>query len=51
MASQKNIESLAEIKEKVEKAQAIFMVDYAGLTHIQLEEFRHELTKDRKSVV
>ena len=42
MPSSKNITSLADIKEKVEKAQAIFLVDYAGLTHIQLEEFRHE---------
>jgi large subunit ribosomal protein L10 len=50
MASQKNIESLAEIKEKVEKAQAIFMVDYAGLTHIQLEEFRHELTNAKAEI-
>lgn len=43
MASQKNINSLEEIKAKLEVAQAIFMVDYTGLTHIQLEEFRHEL--------
>lgn len=45
MPSSKNIQSLEEIKEKVEKAQAIFLVDYAGLTHIQLEEFRQELSK------
>ena len=43
MASQKNINSLEEIKAKLEVDQAIFMVDYTGLTHIQLEEFRHEL--------
>lgn len=43
MASQKNIQSLQEIKDKLETAQAVFLVDYTGLTHIQLEEFRHEL--------
>jgi large subunit ribosomal protein L10 len=43
MASQKNIQSLDEIKNKLENAQAVFLVDYTGLTHIQLEEFRHEL--------
>lgn len=43
MASQKNIQSLEEIKGKLEAAQAVFMVDYTGLTHIQLEEFRHDL--------
>jgi large subunit ribosomal protein L10 len=43
MASQKNIQSLESIKEKLGRAQAVFLVDYAGLTHIQLEEFRHEL--------
>lgn len=44
MPSAKNITSLEDIKAKVEKAEAIFLVDYAGLTHMQLEEFRRELT-------
>lgn len=43
MASQKNIQSLEEIKGKLETAQAVFLVDYTGLTHIQLEEFRRDL--------
>lgn len=43
MPSSKNITSLEEIKGKLETAQAVFLVDYTGLTHIQLEEFRHEL--------
>ncbi len=43
MASQKNITSLEDIKGRLDKAQAVFLVDYTGLTHIQLEEFRHEL--------
>ena len=42
MPSAKNITSLEEIKGKLETAQAVFMVDYTGLTHIQLEEFRNE---------
>jgi len=45
MPSSKNITSLEEIKTRLEKAQAVFLVDYAGLTHIQLEEFRNELAK------
>lgn len=44
MPSQKNIDSLVEAKQKVEKATAMFMVDYQGLTHQQLEEMRRELT-------
>jgi large subunit ribosomal protein L10 len=44
MPNSKNIASLEDIKSKLETAQAVFLVDYTGLTHIQLEEFRHELT-------
>lgn len=44
MPNLKNQQSLSEIKEKLEKAQAVFLVDYTGLTHIQLEEFRRELS-------
>lgn len=44
MASQKNITSLEEIKGMLERAQAVFLVDYTGLTHQQLEELRRELT-------
>ena len=43
MPNLKNQQSLAEIKEKLERAQAVFLVDYTGLTHLQLEEFRHDL--------
>lgn len=45
MPSQKNIDLLTELKEKVEKAKALFFVDYAGLTHKQMEEARQELEK------
>ncbi len=50
MASQKNIQSLEEIKSKLEGAKAVFLVDYTGLTHIQLEEFRHELATAKAEV-
>lgn len=43
MPSKKNIQSLDEIKAKLDSAQAVFLVDYTGLSHIQLEEFRREL--------
>ncbi len=43
MPSQKNVQKLDEVKQKVERATAMFFVDYAGLTHRQLEEARREL--------
>lgn len=51
MASQKNIKSLEEIKKMLESAKAIFLVDYTGLTHIQLEDFRHELATVKAEAV
>lgn len=44
MPSQRNIQLLDELKKKVDKATAMFFVDYAGLTHRQLEEARRELS-------
>ncbi len=43
MPSQKNIEQLEQIKEKLNRASAVFFVDYHGLSHQQLEEFRKTL--------
>ncbi len=43
MPSQKNIQELTELQEKVDKSQAMYFVDYQGLTHQQLEEARREL--------
>lgn len=43
MPSQKNIQLLDELKQKVDKSTAMFFVDYAGLTHRQLEEVRRDL--------
>lgn len=50
MPNLKNQQSLTEIKEKLEKAQAVFLVDYTGLTHLQLEEFRHALAVAKAEV-
>lgn len=43
MPSSKNIEQLEQIKEKLNRASAVFFVDYQGLSHQQLEEFRRIL--------
>ncbi len=43
MPSQKNKQNLEAAKQKVDKATAMFFVDYAGLTHQQLEEARRSL--------
>ncbi len=43
MPSQKNIQVLDEVKQKVDRSTAMFFVDYAGLTHQQMEEARREL--------
>lgn len=43
MPSKKNIEQLDVIKQALSKAQAVFFVDYQGLTHQQLEELRRAL--------
>ncbi|MBI4091882.1 MAG: 50S ribosomal protein L10 [Candidatus Levybacteria bacterium] len=43
MPSQKNIKLLEELRQKLDRANAMFFVDYAGLTHRQMEEARREL--------
>lgn len=50
MPSQKNIQQLEEVKQKVDRAQALYFVDYAGLTHQQLEEARRELAANDSEV-
>src|SRR5581483_5486428 len=44
--NQKNVAMLAEAQDKVERAQAMYFVDYQGLTHQQLEEARRDLRKN-----
>lgn len=43
MPSIRNTQLLDEAKQKVDKATAMYFVDYTGLTHKQLEEARHQL--------
>jgi large subunit ribosomal protein L10 len=50
MPSQKNIQNLEAAKQKVEKSTAMFFVDYAGLTHRQLEEVRRELKQAESEI-
>ena len=45
MATQKKIDSVTEITQKVAKAKSIFLADYSGLKHKQLEELRKILKK------
>lgn len=44
MPSTRNTNLLTEAKQKVDKATAMYFVEYTGLTHKQLEEARHELS-------
>lgn len=45
MATQKKIETVKNLSEKVSRARAIFLADYRGLKHRQLEELRKLLKK------
>lgn len=50
MPSKRNIQLFDETKQKVDKATAMFFVDYAGLTHKQLEEVRNELSANDSEI-
>lgn len=50
MPSNRNIQLLDETKQKVDRASAMFFVDYAGLTHKQLEEARNELRENNSEI-
>jgi large subunit ribosomal protein L10 len=43
MATQKKIDTVKELTDKVTKAKSIIFVDYVGLKHKQLEELRKKL--------
>ncbi len=45
MATQRKIDSVQELTEKMSKAKSIVFADYRGLTHKQLEELRKALRK------
>jgi|SRR3989344_2198743 len=50
MPSQKNITLLQEAQSKVDRATAMYFVDYSGLTHQQLEEARRELINNNSEI-
>ena len=41
----KKVETVAALKEKLEKAKTLFITEYRGLTHQQLEQLRKALKK------
>lgn len=45
MATQKKIDKVTELTDKVAKAKSIVLTDYQGLKHKQLEELRKQLRK------
>jgi len=45
MATQKKIDTVTELTDKVSKAKSIVLADYRGLKHKQLEELRKALKK------
>lgn len=45
MATQKKIDTVKELTDKVSKAKSIVLADYRGLKHKQLEELRKALKK------
>lgn len=45
MPKVKNIENVAKIKEKLNRAKSLILTDYSGLTHKQLEELHKNLKK------
>lgn len=42
---QRKIEAVTILEEKLQKAKALFLADYRGLTHKQLEDLRRKLKK------
>lgn len=50
MPSKRNVQLLDETKDKVNRASAMFFVDYAGLTHKQLEEARNQLRENDSEI-
>lgn len=51
MATQKKIDTVNELTDKVGKAKSIVFADYRGLKHKQMEELRHGLKKVEGEIV
>lgn len=45
MPNQKNVDAVKNLTEKLGKAKSVFLTDYRGLTHQQLEQLRRALKK------
>jgi large subunit ribosomal protein L10 len=45
MATQKKIDTVTKLTDKIEKSKSLIFADYVGLKHKQLEELRKSLTK------
>ena len=45
MATQKKIDTVTSLTEKISRAKAIILADYRGLKHKQLEEIRRSIKK------
>lgn len=45
MPKAKNIDTVAKLKEKLERAKGLVLTDYTGLTHKQLEDLHKTLNK------
>jgi len=43
----KKIQTVSELREKIQKAKSVVLADYRGLTHKQAEEL-HRLMKEEK---
>jgi len=51
MATQKKIEKVAELTEKVQKSKSIVFAEYKGIKHKQLEDLRKRLKKVDSEIV
>ena len=51
MATKKKIETVSKIKDKLEKAKMVVLLDYQGLTHRQMEDLRRLLKKVRADLM
>ena len=51
MPSQKNINQLKTLTEKLEKASSVVLLDYKGLTHEQLADLRKKLIESGSSLM
>jgi large subunit ribosomal protein L10 len=47
MATQKKIETVTRLEEKVSKAKSLILADFRGLKHKQLEELRRAVKKEQ----